>query len=45
MVQLADGFAEALAEELDFRVAAANIEAVSAQPTNGVTLPTVHKAL
>ncbi|MET7998000.1 AarF/UbiB family protein [Amycolatopsis sp. NPDC005232] len=45
VADLADGFADALAEELDFRVEAANIEAVAAQPVAGVTLPTVHKAL
>lgn len=43
VVDLAAGFADALAEELDFRVEAANLEAVAARPVAGLTLPTVHK--
>jgi len=46
VVDLADGFAAALTEELDFRVEARNIAAVSAVD-NGVdvSLPTVHSEL
>ncbi|WP_091293227.1 ABC1 kinase family protein [Amycolatopsis xylanica] len=46
VVDLAEGFAEALAEELDFRVEARNIAAVSAAYDSAeIGLPTVHKAL
>ncbi|TDV41706.1 ABC1 kinase family protein [Actinophytocola oryzae] len=46
VVDLADGFAAALTEELDFRVEARNIAAVSAvDTTTAVTLPTVHMEL
>ncbi|MFD9896149.1 ABC1 kinase family protein [Amycolatopsis sp. NPDC059027] len=45
VIDLADGFAAALAEELDFRTEARNIEAVTAQSGMDVALPTVHKAL
>jgi len=45
LVDLADGFAEALAEELDFTIEARNIAAVAATTCEGVVLPTVHKAL
>ncbi|WP_033292850.1 ABC1 kinase family protein [Amycolatopsis jejuensis] len=45
VLDLADGFAAALEEELDFRTEAANIDAIAAQPVPGVTLPTVYKAL
>lgn len=45
VAELADGFAEALAEELDFTIEARNIAAVAATPCPGVALPTVHKAL
>ncbi|WP_116203691.1 ABC1 kinase family protein [Amycolatopsis circi] len=45
VLELADGFAESLEDELDFRTEAANIEAIAAHPIPGVTLPTVHKAL
>jgi ubiquinone biosynthesis protein len=46
VVDLADGFAEALTEELDFRVEARNIAAVSATDTGTeVALPTVHAEL
>jgi len=43
--ELAEGFAESLHDELDFRTEAGNIDAIAAQPADGVTLPTVHKAL
>ncbi|MFI7676290.1 ABC1 kinase family protein [Actinophytocola sp. NPDC049390] len=43
VVDLADGFAAALTEELDFRVEARNIAAVSAVGNDGeIALPTVH---
>jgi ubiquinone biosynthesis protein len=46
VVDLADGFAAALVEELDFRVEARNIAAVSAAGTGAdIALPTVHSAL
>jgi ubiquinone biosynthesis protein len=46
VVDLADGFAAALVEELDFRVEARNIAAVSAVGTGAdIALPTVHSAL
>ncbi len=46
VVDLADGFAAALTEELDFRVEARNIAAVSAVATgDAVALPTVHSEL
>ena len=46
VVDLADGFAAALTEELDFRVEARNIAAVSAVDSGGdVALPTVHSEL
>jgi ubiquinone biosynthesis protein len=46
VVDLAEGFADALVEELDFRTEARNIEAVAAAyPGTEVALPTVHKAL
>ena len=46
VVDLADGFAAALTEELDFRVEARNIAAVSAVDKGGdVSLPTVHSEL
>lgn len=41
---LAEGFAAALREELDFKVEARNIEAVSAASDSSVTLPRVHLA-
>src|SRR5690606_13957304 len=37
---LAEGFAAAITEELDFRVEAANMAAVAASDTPGVTYPT-----
>ncbi|WP_027927375.1 ABC1 kinase family protein [Amycolatopsis benzoatilytica] len=43
--ELAEGFAESLHDELDFRTEAGNIAAIAARPLDGVTLPTVHKAL
>ncbi|MEV4142679.1 AarF/UbiB family protein [Amycolatopsis sp. NPDC049691] len=45
VAELADGFAEALAEELDFTIEARNIAAVAATSCPNVALPTVHKAL
>ena len=46
VVDLADGFAAALTEELDFRVEARNIAAVSAVGNDGeIALPTVHSDL
>jgi ubiquinone biosynthesis protein len=46
VVDLADGFAVALAEELDFRVEARNVAAVAAAYTGtAVTVPTVHSEL
>jgi len=45
VVDLADGFAAALTEELDFRVEARNIAAVAAADSSAVTLPTVHTEL
>ncbi|GAB3725390.1 AarF/UbiB family protein [Amycolatopsis oliviviridis] len=46
VVDLAEGFADALVEELDFRTEARNIEAVAAAyPGTEVALPTVHKEL
>jgi ubiquinone biosynthesis protein len=46
VVDLADGFAAALTEELDFRVEARNIAAVSAVDTGAeIILPTVHMEL
>ncbi|MEC3976636.1 ABC1 kinase family protein [Amycolatopsis sp. H20-H5] len=46
VVDLADGFAEALAEELDFRTEARNIMAVAAAYDGAeIALPTVHKEL
>ncbi|WP_370938711.1 AarF/UbiB family protein [Amycolatopsis sp. cg13] len=45
VLELADGFAESLEDELDFRTEASNIDAIAAHPVPGVTLPTVHKAL
>ncbi|MFC9252577.1 ABC1 kinase family protein [Amycolatopsis thailandensis] len=46
VVDLAEGFADALVEELDFRTEARNIEAVAAAyPGTEIALPTVHKAL
>jgi ubiquinone biosynthesis protein len=46
VVDLADGFAAALSEELDFRVEARNIAAVAATSTDdAVTVPTVHTEL
>jgi ubiquinone biosynthesis protein len=46
VVDLADGFAAALTEELDFRVEARNIAAVSAVDSGtDVALPTVHSDL
>ena len=46
VVNLADGFAAALTEELDFRVEARNIAAVSGVDTGmEITLPTVHTDL
>lgn len=46
LVELADGFADALTEELDFRTEARNIEAVAAAyDSDEIALPTVHKAL
>jgi ubiquinone biosynthesis protein len=43
VVVLAQGFADALAEELDFRVEARNIAA--AAPSSGIQIPGVHKSL
>jgi ubiquinone biosynthesis protein len=43
VVALAEGFADALAEELDFRVEARNIAAVT--PSSGIRIPGVHKDL
>ncbi|WP_410632857.1 ABC1 kinase family protein [Amycolatopsis sp. cmx-4-83] len=45
VTELADGFAEALAEELDFTIEARNIAAVTTTSGPDVVLPTVHKAL
>lgn len=45
VAELADGFAAALAEELDFTIEARNIAAVAATSCPDVALPTVHKAL
>ncbi|MFJ7216611.1 ABC1 kinase family protein [Amycolatopsis sp. NPDC098790] len=45
VADLADGFADALAEELDFTIEARNIAAVAATSCPDVALPTVHKAL
>jgi ubiquinone biosynthesis protein len=46
VVDLADGFAAALTEELDFRVEARNIAAVSAVDSGAdIALPTVHSEL
>ncbi|WP_326947898.1 AarF/UbiB family protein [Amycolatopsis sp. NBC_01307] len=45
VAELADGFATALAEELDFTIEARNIAAVAATSGPDVALPTVHKAL
>ncbi|MFG1646248.1 ABC1 kinase family protein [Amycolatopsis sp. NPDC049252] len=45
VAELADGFAAALAEELDFTIEARNIAAVAATSGPDVVLPTVHKAL
>src|SRR3954467_9402139 len=45
VAELADGFAEALTEELDFTIEARNITAVAAASGPDVVLPAVHKAL
>ena len=45
VIDLADGFADALAEELDFTIEARNIAAVAATACGNVAMPTVHKAL
>jgi ubiquinone biosynthesis protein len=45
VVDLADGFAAALTEELDFRVEARNIAAVAAADNSAIELPTVHSEL
>jgi ubiquinone biosynthesis protein len=45
VVALAEGFAAALLEELDFRVEAKNIAVVTAAGAGEVTLPKVHSAL
>ena len=45
VAELADGFAEALTEELDFTIEARNIAAVAAASGPDVVLPTVHKVL
>lgn len=45
VAELADGFAAALAEELDFTIEARNIAAVAATSCPDVALPIVHKAL
>ncbi|MEV6911858.1 AarF/UbiB family protein [Amycolatopsis sp. NPDC051071] len=46
VVDLAEGFADALVEELDFRTEARNIESVAAAYAGTeVAMPTVHKAL
>ena len=45
VAELADGFAEALAEELDFTIEARNIAAVAATSCPDVALPVVHKGL
>lgn len=45
VVDLADGFAAALAEELDFRVEARNIAAVTAADSSAISLPIVHTEL
>ncbi|WP_116040501.1 ABC1 kinase family protein [Amycolatopsis palatopharyngis] len=45
VVDLAEGFAVALVEELDFRVEARNISAVAAAGSGSVRLPTVHSRL
>ncbi|WP_372660079.1 ABC1 kinase family protein [Amycolatopsis kentuckyensis] len=45
VAELADGFAEALTEELDFTIEARNIAAVGATSCPDVAVPTVHKAL
>jgi ubiquinone biosynthesis protein len=43
VVELAQGFADALAEELDFRVEARNIVAVA--DSSGIHIPAVHRSL
>lgn len=46
VIELADGFAAALVEELDFRIEARNLESVRATATEGpVTVPAVHAEL
>jgi len=45
VAELAGGFAEALAEELDFTIEARNIAAVAATGSPDVVLPMVHKGL
>ncbi|MCU1681997.1 MAG: ubiquinone biosynthesis protein UbiB [Amycolatopsis sp.] len=46
LVELADGLADALAEEFDFRTEARNIETVAAAyDSDEIALPTVHKEL
>jgi ubiquinone biosynthesis protein len=45
VAELADGFAGALAEELDFTIEARNIAAVAAGSGPDVVLPVVHKGL
>jgi ubiquinone biosynthesis protein len=45
VAELADGFAEALAEELDFTIEARNITAVAAAGSPDVALPAIHKGL
>lgn len=45
VAELADGFAAALAEELDFTIEARNITAVAATGSPDVVLPKVHKGL
>ncbi len=45
VAELAEGFAAALAEELDFTIEARNITAVAATGTPDVVLPRVHKGL
>ncbi|SEC39235.1 ubiquinone biosynthesis protein [Amycolatopsis tolypomycina] len=45
VADLADGFADALAEELDFTIEARNITAVAATGSPDVALPKVHKGL
>ncbi|MBN6040736.1 AarF/ABC1/UbiB kinase family protein [Amycolatopsis sp. 195334CR] len=46
VAELAEGFASALVEELDFRVEARNLASVTAaRPDDAVALPTVHEGL